>query len=53
VIYDIRQHLRMLFAPYDESFIPYAMTAHEHLALPPSKIVFEGEAKLLLKHHVL
>ena len=53
VIYDIRQHLKTLFAPYAESFIPYAMTAHEQLALPPSKIVFEGEAKLLLKHHVL
>lgn len=53
VVNDVRRHLKTLFAPHDESFFPYAMTAHEHLTLPPSNIVFEGDATQLLQHDVL
>ena len=42
VIYDIRRHLSEAFSRYDESFIPYAMSAETHLAISPSKILLQG-----------
>ena len=48
VIYDIRLHLQERFKEYDESFMPYAMTARHPLTVPPERIRFEGEAQQLL-----
>ena len=47
-ISDIRRQLERVFAPLAESFVPYAMTARSHLAVPPDKIIFEGQANRLL-----
>lgn len=50
-IYDIRMHLKEVFSGYNESYFPYAMTAHSHLAIGASHICFEGEAQTLLELH--
>ena len=47
-ISDVRRHLAEAFRWKNESFVPYAMTARSHLAIPADRIVFEGKAKSLL-----
>ena len=48
IVYDIRKHLAYRFDEYDETFLPYAMTAREHLTVSPDHIYFEGDAAQLL-----
>ena len=48
IIYDIRRHLVWRFDEYDETFLPYAMTARQHLTVSADHIHFEGEAQQLL-----
>ena len=50
---DIRRHLEAVFTTLGESARPYAMTAKEHLAIPPHLIRFEDEAKCLLGYKFL
>jgi len=51
VIYDIRRNLNKLFGTYGQNYLPYAMTARSHLAIPAKHILFEGEAEQLLQLH--
>ena len=48
IIFDIRKHLAYRFEDYDETFLPYAMTARQHLTVSADHIYFEGEARQLL-----
>ena len=48
IVYDIRKHLALRFDEYDETYLPYAMTAREHLTVSPDHIYFEGDAAQLL-----
>lgn len=53
VIYDIRSHLKSVFHGQTDSFVPYAMTARSHLAVPSERIHFMGDAEMLLEYHFL
>lgn len=48
IIYDIRRTLSRIFENQEESFLPYAMTAHSHLALRYNNIEFDLPASQLL-----
>ena len=48
IVYDIRKQLVFRFDEYDETFLPYAMTARQHLTVSADHICFEGEAQQLL-----
>lgn len=50
-IYDIRKRVQERFVDYDESFLPYVMTANTHLAVSPDRIQFVGEAGHLLEEN--
>lgn len=49
IVYDIRKHIEERFMQYDESYMPYAMTARHHLTVSADHIHFEGEARQLLQ----
>ena len=53
IIYDIRRHLQAAFAAYNESFLPYAMTANSHLSIAPGKIYLEGLASAKMQRMVI
>ena len=48
VVYDIRKTLQAVFDNYDESYVPYTVSAHKHLSISPDLIVFDENAKVLL-----
>lgn len=48
-ITDLRQKLAETFIDYQESYLPYSLSAKTHLAVPANKIIFEGDAIELTK----
>ncbi len=46
---DIRKTLAKVFEKYNESYVPYTMNSLKHLNISPEHIIFDGEAKDLLK----
>ena len=49
VVYDIRKTLQTVFDVYRESYIPYTVSTHKHLSIPPQLIIFERSAEDVLQ----
>lgn len=51
-ISEVRNSLERAFLQTSDSYVPYAMTARSHLAVPPHRIIFEDIAQELLQVNI-